>query len=62
KAGLKPRTPWSAAIYRRFSVKALAFTILPSIRMETFDRPGGSRSSNPSNGRTHSTVRFSDAG
>ena len=29
KAGLKPRTPWSAAIHRRFSVKALVFTTLP---------------------------------
>jgi hypothetical protein len=35
KAGLKPRTPWSAAIYRRFLVKALAFTTLPLIRMKT---------------------------
>ncbi|ASV73206.1 hypothetical protein THTE_0604 [Thermogutta terrifontis] len=27
------RTPWSAAIHRRFSVKALAFTTLPSPRL-----------------------------
>jgi len=28
KAGLKPRAPWSAAIYRRFLMKALAFIAL----------------------------------
>jgi hypothetical protein len=33
KAGLKPRTPWSAAIHRRFLVKALAFTTSPSAWM-----------------------------
>ena len=48
-----PHSIWSAAIYRRFSVKALAFTTLPSARMAR-RRPigGGTRPSNPHNGGT----------
>jgi len=50
-----PPTPWSAAIHRRFSVKALAFTTSPLIRIETEYQSGGTGPSNPCNGRTRST-------
>ena len=48
-----PHSIWSAAIHRRFLVKALAFTNLPSARMAR-RRPigGGTRPSNPHNGGT----------
>ncbi|ASV76788.1 hypothetical protein THTE_4187 [Thermogutta terrifontis] len=49
KAGLKPRTPWSTAIHRRFFVKASAFTTLP-FALICRDHENGSRATAIYNG------------
>ncbi|WP_297033842.1 hypothetical protein, partial [Thermogutta sp.] len=49
-----PHSIWSAAIHRRFSVKALAFTTLALIRMETDYRSGW----NPILRGVHRIARF----
>jgi hypothetical protein len=48
-----PHSIWSAAIHRRFSVKALVFTTVLSARLARQRPVGGTRSSNPHTSNPH---------